>query len=489
MFSIAASYIPTGLFFCATAWLAHSAAIGQITPASAGASPTSSGASVDSVPAWAGQRADEPIDVKAFLTSRAELRDNTAPLYLSALRLICGDLADPADAPLEAEIAQLADVEKLAAGTIAPQQIDDVLTRAAVAVDLIDTAQRKPKCVFVTGLRADSVMPHLVALQTVSRLAVLQLRQAETTGDFKQTETAVQRSLRISSDIQPRGPVVGQLVSMAIEQKTLDSIQRLTLADSRLTVAQVDRLMELLQTHQRQVSERVQEGLKVEFICSRNCIEDLQTGRLTLDEIVELLGGASKSSREPVSPGPAKLNYEAEIAACNNLYQLAMAAATTPVAGPINLTEFRQELDRHKAKIDAFQLLVASTPPAERTKLFGRAPAFTIGIWVSSVEPLIQANCRTAAHLAATQMLLALRRYEIVHSRMPNSLQTAAAETILKTVPTDPFDGQPLRWTIVAGTPTVYSVGQDGKDDRGEADWDFGRQPGDYRFVLPPPTH
>ncbi|MCI0465426.1 MAG: hypothetical protein L0Y57_00205 [Beijerinckiaceae bacterium] len=69
---------------------------------------------------------------------------------------------------------------------------------------------------------------------------------------------------------------------------------------------------------------------------------------------------------------------------------------------------------------------------------------------------------------------------------MPPDLQTAAADSALKTVPLDPYDGQPLRFATVGGQPTVYSVGKDLKDDGGQADWKFGQQPGDYRFVLPP---
>ena len=64
-------------------------------------------------------------------------------------------------------------------------------------------------------------------------------------------------------------------------------------------------------------------------------------------------------------------------------------------------------------------------------------------------------------------------------------LDAAAAETALKTTPIDPYSGQPLRFTTVAGRPTIYSVGKDMKDDGGLADWKFGAQPGDYLFVLP----
>jgi hypothetical protein len=79
-----------------------------------------------------------------------------------------------------------------------------------------------------------------------------------------------------------------------------------------------------------------------------------------------------------------------------------------------------------------------------------------------------------------------VRRYELAHEKLPPTLDAAAAETALKTTPLDPYSGQPLRFATVAGRPTIYSVGEDLKDDGGQTDWKFGAQPGDYLFVLPP---
>jgi hypothetical protein len=40
--------------------------------------------------------------------------------------------------------------------------------------------------------------------------------------------------------------------------------------------------------------------------------------------------------------------------------------------------------------------------------------------------------------------------------------------TYLAAVPTDPFDGQPLRYKKLAKGYIVYSVGENGKDDGGD---------------------
>ena len=353
------------------------------------------------LPHWAGQRLDEPFDVMEYLVSRATPRDNAAPLYLAVLTPICTYLSGNDDSPFEEEIAELAKIERLVDGTITLQRIEDVLLRAAPVLERIDAAQTTPTCVFVTGLSVDSVMPHALAVQTVSRLSILGLKQAQKGGDFKQVEAAIARSLRALRDLQPRGHEVCQLVSMSMDGRILEGIERLTLADSQLTVQHLDRLMTLLKTHKQQMLNRIDEGLKVHYIVSRNSIEDLRSGRLTIDDIVdyqtpfESASGSAEQSGDSGLPGPPQFNWEAEIAACNRLFRQAIIAATQLTYYPDSFGDFRQELERCQSEIDRFTELVTSTPVSERARLRDRAPSFLHGLWVAPVEPLVE--CSSAA--------------------------------------------------------------------------------------------
>jgi hypothetical protein len=145
-------------------------------------------------------------------------------------------------------------------------------------------------------------------------------------------------------------------------------------------------------------------------------------------------------------------------------------------------------MQNRQTEVDRFKQLTAVTPAAERSKLVEKAPSFLCLIIMAPTQSVLEANHRAAAYLAGTQLLLALRRYQVVHGRLPDDLPAAARESLLKTVPIDPSDGQAMRFAVVAGKPTVYSVGRDGKDDGGALDWKFGQQPGDFLFVLPPLT-
>lgn len=62
--------------------------------------------------------------------------------------------------------------------------------------------------------------------------------------------------------------------------------------------------------------------------------------------------------------------------------------------------------------------------------------------------------------------LVACERYRIRHGRWPESLQALVPEFLDK-VPTDPYDGQPLRYRRLPDGAIVYSVGPNRKDEGG----------------------
>jgi hypothetical protein len=64
---------------------------------------------------------------------------------------------------------------------------------------------------------------------------------------------------------------------------------------------------------------------------------------------------------------------------------------------------------------------------------------------------------------------IALKRYQLRHGNYPTDLSMLVPE-FLSTVPRDPVDGKLLRYRLNPdGTFLLYSVGEDGKDDGGDA--------------------
>lgn len=81
------------------------------------------------------------------------------------------------------------------------------------------------------------------------------------------------------------------------------------------------------------------------------------------------------------------------------------------------------------------------------------------GISTRDAEMCADSRCAVAA--------LGVERYRLAHGELPQKLDELVP-LYLKTVPTDPFDGQPLRYRKLANGYVVYSVCKDGHDDGGD---------------------
>jgi hypothetical protein len=93
---------------------------------------------------------------------------------------------------------------------------------------------------------------------------------------------------------------------------------------------------------------------------------------------------------------------------------------------------------------------------------------------------------RSQAALAGLQCQLAIRRYELLNQSLPANLDAAITGTPLDKVPLDPYANEPMKFVLLDGTPTVYALGKDRRDDGGTVDWKYGQQPGDFLFAMTP---
>jgi hypothetical protein len=82
--------------------------------------------------------------------------------------------------------------------------------------------------------------------------------------------------------------------------------------------------------------------------------------------------------------------------------------------------------------------------------------------------PAIAVSCQSTQALGRCAVVaVAVERYRLRHGAWPDALAVLVPE-LLPAVPTDPFDGQPLRYRRTADGVVFYSVGTDGTDDSGK---------------------
>lgn len=84
-----------------------------------------------------------------------------------------------------------------------------------------------------------------------------------------------------------------------------------------------------------------------------------------------------------------------------------------------------------------------------------------------AMEGAFAAAARVEARNRTAATALAAERYRRQHGRFPEKLEQLTPK-FLPAVPTDPFDGQPLRYAASENRRVVYSIGPDGVDDAGQ---------------------
>ncbi len=89
---------------------------------------------------------------------------------------------------------------------------------------------------------------------------------------------------------------------------------------------------------------------------------------------------------------------------------------------------------------------------------------------------------------------IAIRRWQLTNGALPASLDQLVPG-LIPALPLDPVDGEPLRYAVIDGRATLYSLGGDGDDDGGAAGEDpRNTRPGRYNaddgdwIVVPAPA-
>ena len=182
---------------------------------------------------------------------------------------------------------------------------------------------------------------------------------------------------------------------------------------------------------------------------------NLQSGQLPIG-ISAAIAGAPGSIKPSAADHVTDWAYEPHLAGDHATY---LETVTKVV-------ELRQ-LPEHQQRA---ALKAIPVPPKERGTLF-------TSLLFPIFHKVHDAQLRSRAQLRCAATALAAERFRQRHGRWPSSLAEIPKD-VLAAVPLDPFDGTPLKYVRRADGVTVYSVGQDEKDDGGNVQWDGDIKPG-----------
>jgi hypothetical protein len=362
-------------------------------------------------------------------------------------------------------------------------QKDALLAEYEPGWQKIVAAQKRPKCVFQPGLGISALLPHAQASRQVARVAIERTRRALERNDQEAALEDLRIILRLSRDLRPRGSITSQLVSVALNQVSYRALAAPIVAHPGFSGRTSASLLKILKDHDRAMVDPYAEALMTEYLMTRHTMRDAikrgpELARELGAEPGDSLYGTLRKFNGPPTSAPAK-----------DPQDLAIDAAIAEMT----LATARKDVDRENRY---FRALLALTPrrPIDRLRAIPDPKTLDTGDDLSKLVLLIKPDStllittlgRDLASLRGTECLVALRRWQVVEKTPPTDLLAVCKAAGLPTVPIDPHSGKPMKLAIVDGSPVIYSIGIDGKDDGGLVDSKFETQPGDILFRLGP---
>jgi hypothetical protein len=431
--------------------------------------------------------ADAPFDIAKHFESPPP-EQNAAPLYLDALFEFSSDVGvcfTQQEQQLRLPIAK-GRLERAYSihirrdqneSTVSAQELDAALEDLALGFEKLDAAQRRPQCVFETGLGLGTLSPHLHAARVVARWTDIKTQRDLERGQWDDAHHNIERLLRLSRDLRRRGASVSQLVSVAIDGQTYEGPVKRLLAAPDLTAEHCDRLLATLVQHQQQAIDPGAEAMRNDYVTTRTVLHDLQhrTGEfdprfmkeeMEIDSIGDLIGGLSSMGQ--VLPSAridaivAKMtddDYAREVAKVNDLYQSVVVLWDRP---------YRQRASGIEAVESGIRL--------EETPITYLLVGGTMAI---------EAFVHGEAQMHGMQCLIMLRRWKLDRpGEDPSDLESIVTAAGMIEVPRDPYGDGPLQMAQLRNETVIYSIGKDGKDHKAQADWNHGQQAGDFIFRM-----
>lgn len=258
-------------------------------------------------------------------------------------------------------------------------------------------------------------------------------------GDEAKALDASRCQLNVARSIGDEPCLVGMLIRVACTEMALRTLER-ALAQGEPGPAALEEMQGRLE---RELGEPLLTvSLRGTRASIHAAIAALHAGKIKPALFRQMSDGAPP-------PGPLRAFLERFIPGTLAVDEAACLRALNRVVAAAELPEERQQQAVTEALREAKEQEVASA-----------------GLLKNLGLP-VAAHHRGRAGLRCAVAGLAAERYRLKHGRWPESLAELVKGGMLREVPRDPFDGQPLRLRRLPDGLVIYSIGPDQADDRG----------------------
>ncbi|NLX14151.1 MAG: hypothetical protein GXY44_10935 [Phycisphaerales bacterium] len=300
----------------------------------------------------------------------------------------------------------------------------------------------------------DTLLPHLSQVRTAARLKSLETIHRIVLGDMAYVRDDIEIMFTLGRLVEDEPSVISALVRIAVDALTVSIIEQVCAQD----ILEPDLLRKLeAMLAAADLDSRLYWGILGEralFVESfRWMRSDAYTNELDQEAKTGLRWGIYKGFLHDQATG---------LVFWNRYVQAVQAPSTGPRVGDTIGAEV-------SALPDVYLITKMVVPD------FGRA--FVL-------------DMKTTSQIRAARTAMALERYRIAHGRWPDTLDKLVPE-YLASIPLDPFDGRPLRYSLKDDAAFIYSISENLVDNSGEVASFHPSAPRDATdcgFTLLPPA-
>ncbi len=309
-----------------------------------------------------------------------------------------------------------------------------------LALSLLHVSIAVKECRYPVRLTegVNALLPHAQHARQAARLLALDaLVQAEQ-GNGEDAVLALITGIGVARSLAREPILISRLVQIACQATTLSALERV---ENRMTLteAQLGKLISVLTDSENP------DGF-VRAMVGEQCF-GLSTFKMSPEELRLLVDGFSNDRRE----------------AQKLVEYLATPSATLSADRLAYLDIMRDTIKASQMSFPEALRVVAGS----ETKLNGLPDSYRLSrTMLPAMSNTFNRQARGIAQLRVARTALSIERYRLAKGNPPKTLDDLLP-SYCKSVPVDPFDGQPLRYKKLAKGYIVYSIGDDMKDNRG----------------------
>ena len=326
--------------------------------------------------------------------------------------------------------------------------VDDALIQQTISSNRVMLVELEKglgcqRCLAPEVVSIDSDTPYLSPWRSMGRIMAIKARRDRLEGKYSEATRTCTSLLRFGDIIQKDAQcTIHYLVGLSVIDIGFTQAQDLA-RDVAIPPQELIRLTDAL-AHIVPFDHGFIRAIKSEYRAIANTIDQFQSGKLDIGEIISFSGQTRTSkfshcqfqSGYMFQPNRTKQSLA-------DTYRGMIRNATLPFAN-MTLLISKEGLDKRKSTLS-----LMTRPNAMGKILFG--------FMIPAMDNQSERRCRMDGDLAATRLVVACNAYIKKEGKLPDDLQ-ALIPVYLPSVPVDPYDGRPFRYSRARSHHNISSA-------------------------------